>query len=761
MTRSILDEPEQQLERDALGRAVLARTIYDLVVSGLPGQPLRIGVYGQWGEGKTTVLKFLSTLAETDHVPVAWFNPWDTKDAPSLWAAFSRAVRQSLQTRRSRKEYVVGLLLRVPLIFKWGIDIAAARWPAIAALLPLQKALDSASASLARRRPALDKAGIHSYLTRLPINKRLIVIIDDLDRAAPEVVPHLLLALREIFDVPGCAFILALDPQVVAKAFPSVHPGWGTTGEFIEKIIQFPFWLPQPKSADVLRLALGTVSDLPLPVDQAAVRDLIDLLPKNPRRLKQYFRNILRLQPIIERHDPDEIQWSVLLLLELMRATSPLVAADLLRSASFRHGLGQAVLFPKATMTGTLRPDVYAKLDKEIASCFDRFAVSDPGVRQELSAIVHAFGDRAGQVVEAAIDYWADIFESTPILTWREFRRLLSDWHMDRTPTALRRLIQGHAGARGTDEVTVIRALLRTTIEHRQQFLDRAADVDLADQLDQFVLAAGDALHLIAVLAFDLGGFTAEPPALGLEEFGLLYEHVGRWAHFSNHKAYREARAAERELLFRIAGNARSLAPGAAAMLQIWMPPQGGAISQAGNELHREVVSILAHLLFQELRGRFARDNGVGSLWGRDRALAEKYLLFRVDSGFYSAETRKFLHEMTSRAFESRVVQDNFLQFLRLLAFGLTDTLGSVGHEQVLSLARDQEVVGLAWRAATARELQPRTVGSLVKTRAALAEAAGRDEHLRLPSWWSAVTEGAPEGAGQPPVDPLDHSGGG
>src|ERR1043166_245982 len=248
----MLDRPEDDLERDALRRSPMARMVHDLIAGGLPRQPLRIGIYGEWGEGKSTVLNFIALFCRRSHIPVIWFNPWAAKDAASLWRSFEREVRTKLRAGRSWKERVAEWIVRGSRFSEWGLRLVG-RWkPWVAEILPLQKAIDAAAASVDRKRPALDRASVERYLRKLPPTGRLVVVIDDLDRATPEVVPHLLLALRELFDIPGCAFIVALAPKILGRALPAIHPGWGTTGEFIEKIVQFPFWLPPPDTKDLL-----------------------------------------------------------------------------------------------------------------------------------------------------------------------------------------------------------------------------------------------------------------------------------------------------------------------------------------------------------------------------------------------------------------------------------------------------------------------------------------------------------------------------
>jgi len=217
---------------------------------------------------------------------------------------------------------------------------------------------------------------------------------------------------------------------------------------------------------------------------------------------------------------------------------------------------------------------------------------------------------------------------------------------------------------------------------------------------------------------------------------------MARWAHFTN-EIYRRTRAAEKELLLRVGSRATALAVGELENLQIWMPFRDAGGQPEARELYREFVSVLRESLFADLRRRFTRVNGMGSLWGQDRGLVQKYFLFRADSEFYSAETLEFLREILRPTADSPATQENFLEYLRLLTYGISDSLGVVTREEVTPLAENREIVGLAWKAATTSELQPRTVGSLRKSRDILAHVAGTDEHLPLPYWWSGVAETA------------------
>src|SRR5690606_37868368 len=49
-------------------------------------------------------------------------------------------------------------------------------------------------------------------------SRRVIVIVDDLDRADNILIPKLLLAMRELFDLPGFSFLVPFDKSKVVRA---------------------------------------------------------------------------------------------------------------------------------------------------------------------------------------------------------------------------------------------------------------------------------------------------------------------------------------------------------------------------------------------------------------------------------------------------------------------------------------------------------------------------------------------------------------
>ena len=89
----ISDRAIANREDDILGRWGIAKTIHDLIANTQTETALRIGVYGGWGEGKTSVLRFVESLAVKANIPVCWFSVWSAQTQPDLWSGLFDALQ--------------------------------------------------------------------------------------------------------------------------------------------------------------------------------------------------------------------------------------------------------------------------------------------------------------------------------------------------------------------------------------------------------------------------------------------------------------------------------------------------------------------------------------------------------------------------------------------------------------------------------------------------------------------------------------------
>ena len=481
-------------------------------------------------------------------------------------------------------------------------------------------------------------------------------------------------------------------------------------------------------------------------VDAGSLGEIADLLPANPRRLKDFFRGLWRLSPTLARHDASEVKWMPLLLIELMRSLSPAATQALFQDEKFREDLAMATFFPEDPKTKR-GAEIIKELRDHATTILNGIKCLDD-VLGGLLRLVDAFRDRTSMVAESNIAYWAHLDEKPPILTWKEFNALVADWRPDPTAASLARLVETQTKVVGCSAEAAYRELFETALMYRGNAISKAADdVIVYEQIGTEMDEADLGLSLLRVVICDLHGFSRQPNVLTGAHFRQLFEQFAHWAHFRNHPRYLAAREAERGLLLEAAREGVTFA---SEIIEFLSPWSGlfGEMSPERTQLKQMVVQAVCTHVFDDLLVRFSRKDGISALWGKDRHLVEKYFLFLRGGGFYNDARIARLKELAEQAKTSLAVQENFYEYLRLLAYGLKGNSGTLTREELALLARDADIVLSAWRAATAQPLQPCVVGDLRETRVVLGKLLPEGQPLTLPPWWPPEPPAAETAAG-------------
>lgn len=189
--------------------------------------------------------------------------------------------------------------------------------------------------------------------------KRIVFFIDDLDRVNPRYAVELLESLKNFMDVDNCIFVIAIDYEVVQtgvalKFGDAVQKRSGRS--FFDKIIQLPFVMPA-SAYNLNRYILTLISEAGLPwmsvergtsddatylqkikervVESWAIR-LKDLtvcsVGANPRQIKRVINivkliNIIRSKNSTREHKADQLESQILYGLICMQVAWPEVFA--------------------------------------------------------------------------------------------------------------------------------------------------------------------------------------------------------------------------------------------------------------------------------------------------------------------------------------------------------------------------------------------------------------------------------------------------
>ena len=758
------DAPVRSKDEDHLDRWPFAQQIARLAIDTPRDWSVRIAVYGGWGEGKTSVLRFVESIAtERGHV-VAWFNPWGCTGSADLWLTFVQAIGNAFKERPEPELAAVGKQLRsgknVEKVCEYlkrnealitagaAVGAAAAGLPILTALVPAvgKTALPPLMLRLARKRQS-----VVEVISGLPA-KRLVVLIDDLDRINPALLPQLLYALREVLDQPGFSFVLAIDPDRVGEVLKGISPGWKDGAAYLDKIIDFPRHLPAPSACCCRRLALAEMKERCPFVDEAAMVSVLDLLPRNPRVIRQFVRQMWSLSAAAARHDPGELIWEAVLLAELIRLSWPGLAAalladrDVLQGLLLKHAQHQEIsaVFDKAEKAKEAGPTalVQAALDLTELSKQERERAVSATTR--LGDLIRSFLPPERVAASAFLSL------QPPAVTAREWHHFVATTsNTEAGPAASNRWIHIHAERAEAAPQQVHAELFEHALVEYEDCLEQAAGEPLDDRLREHARRARAALEAVRLLGLDLAGFCGTSPRLRPAHLASLLVIVRDRSNWRNHSVYVELRDAEGALVHDVVATS-TLDPVDTLATLTENVARGfhDADHPHFQTIYEEVVRTFLERLADQVLGEF--DRGDFRLTSGEGAptQAKRNLVLDPTGPLWSGERRQRFLALAVRGVDDAAVGALMLHLLRFLAsHAARDTESIQRAAQARQLLSDKELVDAIWSAAVSRPLNPRVIGTLSDTTLPTVEDIVGSA-LPKPGWWA--TPASPQ---QPGVD--------
>jgi hypothetical protein len=729
------DAARSARDEDHLNRWPFAQEIYRIASSGPRDWSVRIGVYGEWGSGKTSVINFVNSMAREDGHVIFTFNPWQFQTTEELWKAFVEGlyarIEDATQTKapeaRSRQvKAAAGTAAKIlPKIFGlWKSEAADALNGGIGLL---RKYLVFNADDLAKLRDVLGE-------------RRLIVAIDDLDRTDAKLVPEVLFALKEIMDVPGMAFICAFDPMIVGRVLGSSHAGFGDGLNFLEKIIDYPRWLPESTNEQLAKLAVADATKFCPYVPATELTEMVRLLPKNPRAIRQFIRILDLLRHQIQRHHPYEIQWSILLAANVLKVRFPKISHDILGDSQFWEDIYESTLFGEKNKDD-LRTLITTKVD---AILRNGSGAPDPATDELVNCVAAIAGKLNawhGLGLEG-LRYQFHLAESPCAVTWKEFDSLLE--HLDSSSITLesaRDWIEIHSLNGGQSKTQVFTEVLTAAISRRLAYLSKAADAMPGKEMNEGLKSASKILRLIEVLMTEMPRLDSRDYLPDATQISAMFEQVRQYFHWRRTPAYRAARREEEKIL-------KKLFMTTPDAIEPWIEIVGlrdgyGRHEENGTEW-RALISIFRKTLQDRCSRWLIQQFPTRSEFLRNVIREEKhgYLyreLFLDLSGPVWHKYRKELLVKLRPKSGNATLQNNAYDLLSWLESSITDDRGNSKNARAV-LGQNDFALAL-WKACVSEPLNPRAVGSL------------RDAHdllmslgfgCKTPAWWDLIVKDLP-----------------
>lgn len=280
----ILSDNETRV--DFLNNEAIALTIVRLVRER-PDRPVTLGVHGDWGAGKSSILEMIEAELEKDNkVLCIKFNGWRFQGFEDAKIALIEGIVAGLVEKRPALRKAAGALKETLKRIDWlrvakkGGGLA---WTAFTGIptsdqiqsivhtmrdwlgdpdkLATRESIESAIAGLdglikpaeAKHVPeeiAKFRKAFDDLLEEADV-EQLVILIDDLDRCLPDTAIETLEAVRLFVFTGQTAFVVAADEAMieyaVRKHFPELPDTTGPRDyarNYLEKLIQVPFRIP-------------------------------------------------------------------------------------------------------------------------------------------------------------------------------------------------------------------------------------------------------------------------------------------------------------------------------------------------------------------------------------------------------------------------------------------------------------------------------------------------------------------------------------
>lgn len=243
------DSPLSGPVGDLFDRVPFAQRIADTIAQRKDDTSLVVGVYGKWGEGKTSLLNMIaSALRGFSDIVVFPFNPWYFRSEEILVRAFfsqlAQALGRSLPTQSERFGKLLG---------EFGTYVSVA---------------SSTGERLTKIGERLSKTTLEDCRIRVEAllketNKRVVVLVDDIDRLDHAEIQATFKLVKLSAGFRRLAYVLAMDDQHVAEALAERY-GTGVLQsgrDFLEKIVQVPLRLPPPDPMSMRSLTFEGVDE--------------------------------------------------------------------------------------------------------------------------------------------------------------------------------------------------------------------------------------------------------------------------------------------------------------------------------------------------------------------------------------------------------------------------------------------------------------------------------------------------------------------
>ena len=230
-------------ENDFLGSLEKANAIAEFIETDreLLSKNNMIAIYGEWGNGKSSLMKTVAEKLENDKYEKIWIDMWkEESDYSNLSVKILNRILKKIELDDSTRKG----LLKAFIILGKGINVNI---PLIS--YDMEKAFEQLEKEIEQNNNIDNfiktfQEKVKRYIKKQ--NKKIIVFIDDLDRCNSENMLNIIYNIKLLLSVQDVIFVFGIDKNAVSLALMNKYNNEMNKAEsFLDKIFPISFKLQQ------------------------------------------------------------------------------------------------------------------------------------------------------------------------------------------------------------------------------------------------------------------------------------------------------------------------------------------------------------------------------------------------------------------------------------------------------------------------------------------------------------------------------------
>lgn len=310
------EKPIKDKSKDKLKRNRFTANLATNINNYNYDESITIGLMGSWGSGKSSIINMLKDDIDLSKIEIVEFNPWYFSGRKQLISDFFQVLSDSIGTNNGMLNKLGKDLKLYSLALKPLTLI-----PQIGPIISILAKISESGGDFAYEYSKSQNEDISKIKERInneiiKYDKKLLIIIDEIDRLENEDIKEIFQLVRALGDFDNMIYLLSFDKEKVVKVFSSGE-------DYLDKIINVPLYIPELSKKninDYFIKELGNIFNDNIQIDsrywESIYKCVFENKFKNLREVNR-FLNIVRFNCDDMMQDLSVIDYLVIVFLKM------------------------------------------------------------------------------------------------------------------------------------------------------------------------------------------------------------------------------------------------------------------------------------------------------------------------------------------------------------------------------------------------------------------------------------------------------------